>query len=265
MKFYILILAVVISVHLYFLRMTRGSSESFVRNESSQKILIKLKEKLSNKEQQPESLGQSDDVKVDWKSLKVSESVNTEAYKVRYNDGYKARSALGVWAKIQDALHYPKEFGALDLSGKVLARIYVNNSGLYSDKHTQLSCSSPYLCILVRRILRKAFVVPLSDSVNKSSVYYRTVFDFDIGINPQHKEEVESKSEGANSFYFYSYRYGAQSGLEKATHGIFEAIKSISNLAHAMKYLRIKNVAEKASIRNFLINYQNDPYWGKDD
>ena len=107
--------------------------------------------------------------------------------------------------------------------------------------------------------------MPLGNTKNRSGLFYSALFDFDIGVRPLREDQVESMGKSLNSYYFYRYRYGTQSSLEKATHGIFETIKSISNIANAMKYLMNKKESKIAHIQNLLINYQADQYWGKDN
>ena len=165
-----------------------------------------------------------------------------------------------LWHRVGDSMHYPDELADIGVSGKVLAKIYIDKNGYFVENLSKINCGSPLLCIHVRRILRRA----LEKRVLKSEIeegHYKAIFEFHRSLRRLKDYEVEMRSDGLSTKYFYAYQYGGETDFQKAYINTFETIGYIQNFFKALDLLPASKENKKIRIKKLIEDYKNDKYW----
>ena len=177
----------VLLTHLLFLSKLEFSFERPHDEKKQKKISIRIRKYKSKIEK-------NDSKKVSHKgfglsSLSLANVDLSNSSKVSENSSSSSSAANSLWSKVSEALSYPEEFSAIKIKGKIIAKIYLNEEGLFVEKLSRFKCENPFLCVHVRRLLRKALKYPIKLATRQRG-YYRAIFDFHLASRPLSKREL---------------------------------------------------------------------------
>lgn len=248
----------VLLTHLLFLSKLEFSFERPHDEKKQKRISIRIRknkskiEKNNSKKLRRKGFGLS--------SLSLANVDLSNSSKVNENSSSTSSAANSLWFKVSEALSYPDEFSAIKIKGKVIAKIYLNEEGLFIEKLSRFKCENPFLCIHVRRLLRKALGHPIRLAKGQRG-YYRAIFDFHLASRPLSKRELTLKENVSDAKYFYQYQYGEGSGYDKVAIPFFKALGSIQNIFSLIEEIPSIKAHKKSRVKKLIKSYREDRYW----
>ena len=252
----------VLLTHLLFLNKLEFSFEKPDDEKKQKGISIRIRkskskiEKNNSKKVRHKGFGLS--------SLSLANVDLSNSSKVSENSSSFSSAANTLWSKVSEALSYPEEFSAIKIKGKVIAKIYLNEEGLFVEKHSRFKCENPFLCVHVRRLLRKALKYPIK-LVTRQRGYYKAIFDFHLASRPLSKRELTLRESVRDAKYFYEHQYGEGSDYDKVAIPFFKALGSIQNIFSLIEQIPSIKEHKKAKVKKLLESYREDRYWMQED